>query len=124
MGTEPVEMISTALRPRARLCRFACKETSPSGGYYIIAPENAESGSVDINQWDEIWQYGSNEDEMDKPWLLDGVAPQTPVTNIMDRRANIPDNMPKGFLDSHYIKNYGWIFSRQDNDKGYVKPRK
>ena len=47
-------------------------------------------------------------------------------------RAFIPDvdgngkPVPKGFLDSHWIDNYGWIFTRPKhtpNDNGYVIPR-
>jgi len=33
------------------------------GGFYIIAPENAEAGKVNMSEWQEIWQYGSDFDE-------------------------------------------------------------
>ena len=29
----------------------------------------------------------------------------------------------KGFIESHYVKNYWWIFNLQQNEKGYVTPR-
>ena len=29
----------------------------------------------------------------------------------------------QGFLDSHSIDNYGWIFNLKTIDKGYVTPR-
>jgi hypothetical protein len=91
------------------------------GGFYIIAPENGCSGEVNINDWQEIWQYGSN--EADPIHKQDGVAPQCPVTNIGEHRAYIPDDVKKGFLSSHSIDNYTWIFTRTKNDGGYVTPR-
>lgn len=32
----------------------------PVGRFYIIAPENACSGDIDLNAFEEVWQYGSN----------------------------------------------------------------
>jgi len=100
------------------------------GGYYIIAPENACSGKVDVNDWQQIWQYGTNENNT-KKWLQDGVAPQCRIENLYDNppksgRAYIPDNAPKGFIESHTINNYGWIFNDITNPlaPGYVTPRK
>jgi hypothetical protein len=96
-------------------------------GYFIIAPENPNSGSVNTTEWKQIWQYGSHEGQLaDRPWLQDGVAPQAPIDNIGANRAYIPiadKNVPQGFLESHFIENYGWIF-RLDGGKGYVLPRK
>ncbi|GHV58776.1 hypothetical protein FACS1894182_11820 [Bacteroidia bacterium] len=96
------------------------------GRLYIIAPENACSGEVNVNEWQEVWQYGA--DEANTPlWLQDGVAPQCPVGNIGTRRAYIPTSgVPRGFLESHKIKNYGWIFKlpkTTPNTNGYVTPR-
>ena len=65
---------------------------------------------------DEIWQYGSDEEKMKNngtPWLLDGVAPQCPIHGISTNRAFIPDDMPQGFVESHTIKNYEWIFTQE-----------
>jgi len=98
------------------------------GRYYIIAPENACSGSVTLSDFDEVWQYGSNlgmpgQDDM---WEQDGVAPQCAAGNLDNNRVEIPKNpgFVKSFDESHYIKNYGWIFkSIQNGDKGYVKKR-
>ena len=41
------------------------------------------------------------------------------------KRVYIPsNNVPKGFLNSHSIVNYGWIFSKQTQGlRGYVVPR-
>jgi len=96
------------------------------GGYYIIAPENACSGEVNVNDWQQVWQYGSNENVSVTPkWRQDGVAPQCPVGNIGTRRAYIPDDVVQGFISSHSIGNYGWIFSKLNkDDRGYVTPRK
>ena len=96
------------------------------GGYYIIAPENACTGTVNIFDWDEIWQYGSDEEKMKNngtPWLLDGVAPQCPIHGIDTHRAFIPDDVPQGFVESHLIKNYKWIFITKQGKEGYVTPR-
>ena len=54
------------------------KESYPDihfGGYYIIAPENPCSGYVNPDEWDEVWQYGTDE-KNDAKWLQDGVAPR------------------------------------------------
>jgi len=97
----------------------------PFGRFYIIAPENAGSGSVNVNEWEDVWQYGSSEEALkDTPWLQDGVAPQRPVGNIGTKRAYIPSTEKQGFLESHLIKNYGWIFNVKPGVEGYVTPRK
>ena len=102
------------------------KETSPNvrlGGFYIIAPENACSGEVNVNDWLQVWQYGSDE-KNPLIYKQDGVAPQCAVKNIGDNRAYIPDDVPQGFISSHSIGNYGWIFKRKIGTPGYVTPRK
>ncbi len=79
-------------------------------------------------------QYGTNE-VLEKPYLQDGIAPQCKVDGITNLpqttkggRVYIPDNFtPKGFLESHTVKNYGWIFTSiqydANNPNGYVRPR-
>lgn len=105
----------------------------PLGRFYIIAPENASSGEINLDDFEEVWQYGSNLGEPNEDPLheQDGVAPQTAVRGLEDLesekrgRAFIPDSEPKGFLQSHSIGNYKWIFSKlkSKKDVGYVKPR-
>jgi hypothetical protein len=94
------------------------------GRIYIIAPENGCSGSVDVNSFEEVWQYGSDETN-DPPKKQDGVAPQCAVIGLTtNKRAYIPDDVEQDFLNSHYISNYHWIFSKlQQGQKGYVKKR-
>jgi hypothetical protein len=99
------------------------------GGFYIIAPENGCSGSVDISDWQEIWQYGSNEENHDDIYKQDGVAPQCRVGGLDDvqgksGRAYIPDDVVQGFISSHSIENYIWIFNKTKNENGYVTPKK
>jgi hypothetical protein len=78
---------------------------------------------VNINDFTEVWQYGS--DEVNDPvHRQDGVAPQAPVGNIGIRRAYIPSNVPQGFVTSHSIGNYRWIFGLEMGREGYVTPRK
>ncbi|MBL7892933.1 MAG: fibronectin type III domain-containing protein [Bacteroidia bacterium] len=102
------------------------------GRYYIIAPENACSGTVSLSDFDEVWQYGSNlgMPGQDNMWEQDGVAPQCVVGGIeadpnKGGRVGIPPNagFTKTFDESHYVKNYGWIFKRALNQAGYVKRR-
>ena len=101
----------------------------PFGRFYIIAPEDAGAGNVNLSDWQEVWQYGSNEnaDPLDKQ---DGVAPQTRCGNLLEsQRAYIPDidgagnHIPKGFISSHSIENYKWIFKLTKDANGYVTPR-
>ena len=100
-----------------------------------LAPENGGAGTVSMGDWEQVWQYGSdlNETNADPMWLQDGVAPQTPVgginnlpiANTKGGRAFIPKNqgIPKGFVESHSIGNYGWIFNQIQSANGYVTPR-
>jgi len=98
------------------------------GGLYIIAPENASAGKIDMNEWKEVWQYGDNfNTEKDKaPCLLDGVAPQTKVGGLLsNHRVYIPSTnyTTQGFYSSHFIGYYTWIFQIDENAKGYIKQR-
>ncbi len=100
------------------------------GSYYILAPENAGSGSITLTDFKgDVWQYGSNDNPVsnggDLMWLQDGVAPQCKAGGLLDNnRAYIPNSSPKGFTESHSIKNYGWIFTTINNGlPGYVKKR-
>ena len=104
----------------------------PFGRLYIIAPENAAAGDINLNDFEEVWQYGANlgEPGADPLHMQDGVAPQTAVKGIdklkkgKGGRVFIPKDEPKGFLKSHSIGNYKWIFSKiLKGDDGYVKPR-
>ena len=99
--------------------------------FYILTPENACSGNPNWGWFKEVWQYGTNE-TLTPPYLQDGVAPQCecknlgllPSLNVKGGRAYIPDDyQPKGFLDSHTIKNYDWIFNKKSNETGYIKKR-
>lgn len=97
------------------------------GKFYIIAPENACSGAVNVKDFDEVFQYGSNlgEPNADKISDQDGVAPQCAAGGLtIQQRVFIPkDWSPKGFTDSHSIGNYKWIFNKKEKEVGYVKPR-
>jgi hypothetical protein len=98
------------------------------GRFYIIAPENPKGATLNKADFEEVWQYGSNDKTGDKNqvWDMDGVAPQSVINGLTDNdRAYIPDDgsVPKGFLESHYIANYWWIFTLSQARNGYVKPR-
>lgn len=96
------------------------------GGLYIIAPENASAGKINMNEWQEVWQYGDDfKSEKDKsPCLLDGIAPQTKAGGLnSNNRVFIPSEKYsiKGFYDSHFIGYYTWIFKIGKDSKGYIK---
>ena len=98
------------------------------GGYYVIAPENAKSGRINMEEWKQAWQYGSNFDQKypDAPCLQDGIAPQYSVEGLPDsNRIFIPAKYynRKGYYDSHFIGYYTWIFDIKKGEKGYVYSR-
>lgn len=98
------------------------------GGLYIIAPENASSGIVRKDEWNEVWQYGSNFEKYKyrAPCLLDGIAPQTQVGGLSKKfRVFFPASTykRKGFFDSHFIGNYTWIFKLEKDENGYIYQR-
>ena len=93
------------------------------GGFYIISPENAKAGKVNLAEWQEVWQYGSNF-PVDAPCLQDGIAPQSRVTGLDEKhRLYIPSELytKKGFFDAHFIGYYTWIFSIAQRQKGSVR---
>lgn len=98
------------------------------GAYYVLAPENAEAGGINLKEWKQVWQYGSNlnaKDE-DAPCLQDGVAPQTAVKGLSEaQRIYIPKKLfkRKGYFDSHFIGLYTWIFSIPNGEKGHIRQR-
>jgi hypothetical protein len=96
------------------------------GIFYILAPENPCSATTfDMSIFENVWQYGSNENEMSTlPWDLDGIAPQCSVPGLPpgNRVLIDKDNPNRSFLNSHYGKNYYWIFNQRV--EGYVVPRR
>ncbi|MCH2225338.1 MAG: hypothetical protein MK066_11275 [Crocinitomicaceae bacterium] len=98
------------------------------GGFYIVAPENASSGSVNPEEWQEIWQYGSdfNTEIVQSPCLIDGIAPQTRAKGLLPfQQVFIPKllDKKKGFFNSHFIGHYTWLFDINPLDNGYIMQR-
>lgn len=97
------------------------------GGFYIIAPENAESGAVNPNEWKEVWQYGSKlTDNVTAACLQDGIAPQSCASGLTEKnRIYIPlsEYKHQGFFDSHFIGYYTWVFDLKPGQKGYIRQR-
>ncbi len=100
------------------------------GKFLAIAPESANYQGMDWNQFDEVWQYGSNMDQPngDVIYFQDGIAPQTPLKNLdklaLDKggRVFIPEEWgksKKGFLRSHHLKWFQWFYLIKPSDKGY-----
>jgi hypothetical protein len=95
------------------------------GGFYILAPENASSGKLRMNEWQEIWQYGAkfNSGESEPACMQDGVAPQSRCGGLSaDRRIYIPakNYKKRGFFDSHFVGYFDWILKIQKGNRGYV----
>ncbi len=95
------------------------------GGFYILAPENAKSGKVNVGEWEEVWQYGSrlNMTGYEAPCLQDGVAPQSKVKGL--KKSNViyfPDKLynQKGFFNSHFVGYYNWLFSIPKGKPGHI----
>jgi hypothetical protein len=81
-----------------------------------------------MDEWREIWQYGSNfnKGESDAPCLLDGVAPQVCVNGLSEsNRIYIPKKFyyKKGFFDSHFIGYYRWVFDIPKGSPGHIPQR-
>jgi len=98
------------------------------GGYYIIAAENGESGKINLSEWKDVWQYGSNFDQTkhDAPCLQDGIAPQKLIPGItVNKRIFIPKKLYrcKGYFDSHFIGYYTWVLDIEKDKPGYI-PKK
>lgn len=98
------------------------------GEYYIIAPENASAGTVNMSEWNKVWQYGEDYERHKflAPCLMDGIAPQTKVGGLSENnRAFIPEKYYRrmGFYDSHFIGYYTWIFDLKSDETGYIQQR-
>ncbi len=98
------------------------------GGFYIIAPENASAGKLNMSEWEEVWQYGSDFDRHKHaaPCLLDGIAPQVTVGGLnVSHQLFIPEKLytKMGFFDSHFIGNYTWVFDIEKSAPGYIRQR-
>ena len=100
--------------------------------------------AIDTN----VLVYCHSYSEPDKQEVATGLFAFSPVIstqvlseylNVVKRKLKLPKDeimdvcmqnlemcklQPVGFTDSHSIKNYKWIFKRNEGDKGYVFPRK
>jgi hypothetical protein len=98
------------------------------GGFYIIAPENANSGKVLPGEWNEVWQYGAklNGKNANAPCEQDGVAPQFLAKGLNEtHRTYFPLNQRHrmGYFESHFIGYYTWIFDLIEKENGYILQR-
>ena len=98
------------------------------GNFYILAPENAASGKVNINEWKEVWQYGTKLYGKGKnaPCEQDGVAPQTKVGGLKEEnRIYFPSKEHKkmGFFKSHFIGYYTWVLDIPKGERGAILQR-
>lgn len=98
------------------------------GGFYILAPENAGSGRVKRNEWQEVWQYGTKLYGKGKNASCeqDGVAPQVKAAGLKEEnRVYFPESEQKkmGFFKSHFVGYYTWIFDIPVGEKGAIRQR-
>lgn len=98
------------------------------GSYYILAAENPAAGTVNVKEWKQVWQYGSNLNttHQDAPCLQDGVAPQASVKGLSEKqRIYIPKSLfrHKGYFDSHFVGWYNWVLHIPSGKKGHIKQR-
>ena len=104
----------------------ALQGTCQFKAFYILAPENAEAGSVNTKEWEEVYQYGSFPFGLFRqaPCLQDGIAPQTAVKGLtIENRITFPLEYEKkmSFAGSHFVGNYDWIFDLPSWQIGSVK---
>lgn len=117
------------------------------GGFYIIAPENANgaiiNGNLDegiesevrsniIDKTDFVWQYGVEELLSANPHLpheQDGIAPQVGIPGLGFSSSSISsgriryagDESNFSFDGSHYSTSYDWIITLLNSEqRGYV----
>jgi hypothetical protein len=96
------------------------------GGFYIIAPENAEAGKVKVSEWKDIVHYGCNLSAKNKApaCLQDGIAPQSNIQGLSSKEhVYFPMVLQKkmGYLGSHFIGNYLWTLEIPENQKGHIR---
>lgn len=102
------------------------------GKFLAIAPESGGFQGSDWNQFEEVWQYGSNMNSptSDVICYQDGIAPQTPLKGLEKLATNkggrvfIPGEwgkIKKGFFKSHHFCYFQWFFLIKTGDRGYFK---
>jgi len=96
------------------------------GGFYIIAPENAEAGKVNVSEWEDVVHYGCNLSGKNKApaCLQDGIAPQSNILGLSSKEhVYFPMELQKrmGYLGSHFIGNYLWTLEIPENQKGHIR---
>ena len=96
------------------------------GGFYIIAPENAEAGKVNVSEWKDIVHYGCNLSGKNKAaaCLQDGIAPQSDIRGLSSRRhVYFPLELQKrmGYLGSHFVGNYVWTLDIPKDQPGHIR---
>jgi hypothetical protein len=96
------------------------------GGFYIIAPENAEAGKVNVSEWEDVVHYGCNLSGKNKApaCLQDGIAPQSNILGLSSKEhVYFPMKLQKrmGYLGSHFIGNYLWTLEIPENQKGHIR---
>jgi hypothetical protein len=95
------------------------------GGFYIIAPENAEAGKVKVSEWKDIVHYGCNLSAKNKTpaCLQDGIAPQSNIQGLSSKEhVYFPMELQKrmGYLGSHFIGNYLWTLEIPKDQPGHI----
>ena len=96
------------------------------GGFYIIAPENAEAGKVTVSEWKDVIHYGCNLSWKNKApaCLQDGIAPQSNIQGLSSKEhVYFPMELQKrmGYLGSHFIGNFLWTLEISKDKPGHIR---
>ena len=96
------------------------------GGFYIIAPENAEAGKVTVSEWKDVIHYGCNLSWENKApaCLQDGIAPQSKIQGLSSKEhVYFPMELQKrmGYLGSHFIGNFLWTLDIPKDKPGHIR---
>lgn len=97
------------------------------GKMLIMAPESPGVKGMNWNEFQEVWQYGS--DRFEENALVtcrqDGIAPQCAVMGIerlepgKGGRLFIPKGAKLGFVRSHHLSYWDWFYWIKKGDRGW-----
>lgn len=93
--------------------------------YWAFAPENPKGMYFAAHWWKEVYQYGTKlyGPQRHAPCQQDGVAPQWRILGLKPRQhIGFPKNLKNrmGYLKSHYIGYYDWVFEILAQQPGYL----
>jgi len=105
----------------------AVDTTFTLGKALILSPESPGFMGYEWHRFQEVWQYGSDLGMVHSDIICfqDGIAPQGPVKGIESLapskggRIFLPKDAKKGFIRSHHMKWYDWVYGIKPGEYGY-----